>query len=133
MLMYNDSCDQGFGLVKILKRFRVPSPESESESASLSKTKNYLFNFYGRSQPSTDRRCQKIYLEIFLFCTSIEHQGAGSLEAFFIYFYLYIYPPDSQESAGGAIRRASNNPNLFPEMPRYCCPLEIFNRDMTLI
>ena len=45
---------------------------------------------------------------------------------FFIYFYLYIYPPDSQESDGGAIHRVSNYPDLLPEMPRYCCPLVIF-------
>ena len=36
---------------------------------------------------------------------------------------LYIYPPDSQESDGGAIHRVSNYPDLLPEMPRYCCPL----------
>ena len=45
---------------------------------------------------------------------------------FLFYFYLYIYSPESQESAGGAIHRASNYPDLLPEMPRYCCPLEIF-------
>ena len=44
----------------------------------------------------------------------------------FVYlFYLYIYPPDSQESAGGAIHRASNYPDLLPKMPRYCCPVKI--------
>ena len=41
----------------------------------------------------------------------------------FFYFNLYIYPPDSQESDGGAIHRVSNYPDLLPEMPRYCCPL----------
>ena len=41
------------------------------------------------------------------------------------FFYLYIYPPDSQESDGGAIRRVSNYPDLLLEMPRYCCPLVI--------
>ena len=41
------------------------------------------------------------------------------------FFYLYIYPPDSQESDGGAIHRVSNYPDLLPEMPRYCCPLVI--------
>ena len=42
----------------------------------------------------------------------------------FIYllFYLYIYPPDLQESDGSAI---GNYPDLLPEMPRYCCPLVI--------
>ena len=44
---------------------------------------------------------------------------------FIIFFYLYIYPPDSQESDGGAIHRVSNYPDLLPEMPRYCCPLVI--------
>ena len=43
----------------------------------------------------------------------------------FIYFNLYIYPPDSQESDGGAIHRVGNYPDLLPEMPRYCCPLVI--------
>ena len=43
----------------------------------------------------------------------------------FIFFYLYIYPPDSQESDGGAIHRVSNYPGLLPEIPRYCCPLVI--------
>ena len=40
-------------------------------------------------------------------------------------FYLYIYPPDLQESDGGAIHRVSNYPDLLSEMPRYCCPLVI--------
>ena len=44
---------------------------------------------------------------------------------FFFYFNLYIYPPDSQESDGGAIHRVSNYPDLLPEMPSYCCPLVI--------
>ena len=44
---------------------------------------------------------------------------------FIFYFYLHIYPPDSQESDGGAIHRVSNYPDLLPEMPRYCCPLVI--------
>ena len=43
----------------------------------------------------------------------------------FFLFYLYIYPPDSQESDGGAIHRVSNYPDLLPEMPRYCCPLVV--------
>ena len=41
----------------------------------------------------------------------------------FYLFYLYIYPPDSQESDGGAIHRVSNYPDLLPEMLEYCCPL----------
>ena len=44
---------------------------------------------------------------------------------FFYYFYLYIYPPDLQESDGDATHRASNYPDLLPEMPRYCFPLKI--------
>ena len=47
------------------------------------------------------------------------------LLGFIFYFYLYIYPPDSQESDGGAIHRVSNYPDLLPKMPRYCCPLVI--------
>ena len=50
----------------------------------------------------------------------------------FSYFYLYIYPPDSQESDGGAIHRVSNYPDLLPEMPKYCCPL-VCSRDITVI
>ena len=42
-----------------------------------------------------------------------------SFYLFFIYFYLYIYPPDWKESDGGAIHRVSNYPDLLPEMPRY--------------
>ena len=38
---------------------------------------------------------------------------------YFFYFYHCIYPPDSQESDGGAIHRVSNYPDLLPEMPRY--------------
>ena len=44
---------------------------------------------------------------------------------YFFLFYLYIYPPVSQESDGGAIHRVGNYPDLLPEMPRYCCPLVI--------
>ena len=43
-----------------------------------------------------------------------------------ILFYRYIYPPDSQESDGGVVHRAGSFPNLPLEMPKYCCPLEIF-------
>ena len=51
--------------------------------------------------------------------------GVWILVSLFLFFYfnLYIYPPDSQESDGGAIHRVSNYPDLLPEMPRYCCPL----------
>ena len=48
-----------------------------------------------------------------------------------LFIYLYINPPNSQESDGGAIHRVSNYPDLLPEMPRYCCLVEI--RDMTKI
>ena len=69
--------------------------------------------------------------------TTRQHELASNLKQqlnstiyfflFFIFlnFYLYIYPPDSQESDGGAIHRVSNYPDLLPEMPRYCCPLVI--------
>ena len=32
---------------------------------------------------------------------------------FIFIFYLFIYPPDSQESDGGAIHRAGNYPDLL--------------------
>ena len=41
-------------------------------------------------------------------------------------FHLYIYPPDSQKSDGDATHRASNYPNLLPEMPRHCYPVKCF-------
>ena len=31
----------------------------------------------------------------------------------FIFFYLYIYPPDSQESDGGATHRVAITPTCF--------------------
>ena len=54
------------------------------------------------------------------------HKIAKNVYILFIYFlfYLYIYPPDSQERDGGANTQVSNYPDLLPEMPRYCCPLE---------
>ena len=45
----------------------------------------------------------------------------------FFSFYLYIYAPDSQESDGDVVHRASNYPELLSEMPRYCCPVDIFH------
>ena len=44
-------------------------------------------------------------------------------------FHLYFYPPDLEESVGGATHRRSNYPDLLHDMPRYCCPVEIFNLD----
>ena len=38
---------------------------------------------------------------------------------FFFYFNLYIYPPDSQESDGGAIHRASNMKRLLNSIEVY--------------
>ena len=38
------------------------------------------------------------------------------VQRFTVYFYLYIYPPDSKESDRGAIHRVSNYPDLLPEM-----------------
>ena len=53
--------------------------------------------------------------------------GANYLGLIFLLllFYLYIYPPDLQESDGGSIHRVSNYPDLFPEMPRYCYQIVI--------
>ena len=64
---------------------------------------------------------------------AILHQNSSSykldkkinLKSFTYSFYLYIYPPDSHESNGGAIHRVSNYPDLLPEIPRYCSPLVI--------
>ena len=52
---------------------------------------------------------------------------AALCEDFTILFYFYIYPPDLQESDGGAntVHRVGNHPDLLPEMPRYCCLLVI--------
>ena len=41
-------------------------------------------------------------------------------------FYLYIYPLDLQKSNKGTIHRTSNYLFLLPEMPKYCCLIEIF-------
>ena len=43
---------------------------------------------------------------------------------FIILFYLYIYPPDSQESVGGAIY--IEQAIKLPVMPRYCFPVKFF-------
>ena len=41
-------------------------------------------------------------------------------------FYLCIYPLGYRRKATEVlIERPSNYPDLLPEMPRYCCPLEI--------
>ena len=47
------------------------------------------------------------------------------IHLFLFLFYRYIYPPDSQESDGGANTYGKQNPHLLPEMPRYCYPLVI--------
>ena len=44
----------------------------------------------------------------------------------FIYILLYIYPPNSQESDGGAIHRVSNYPDLLPEMRDFAVRLKFF-------
>ena len=43
---------------------------------------------------------------------------------FRLLFDLYIYPTDLQEGARG--QSIILSPDLLPEMPRYCCPVEIF-------
>ena len=53
------------------------------------------------------------------------HIDKNFIYLFFFLFYLYINPPDSQESDGGAMHRVGNYPDLLPEIPRYCSPLEI--------
>ena len=34
------------------------------------------------------------------------------------FFYLYIYPPDSQEMTEALIHRVGNHSDLLPEMPK---------------
>ena len=41
-------------------------------------------------------------------------------------FYLYIYPPNSQESDRGAIHRASNYPVVLPEYAKIAVCLKFF-------
>ena len=48
-------------------------------------------------------------------------------------FYLYIYPLDLQKSNKGTIHRTSNYLLLLPEMPRYCCLVEIFYFDFLVL
>ena len=54
-----------------------------------------------------------------LLCASedetIDEQDMSS-DFYFYIFYLYTYPPDSQESDKGAIHRANNYPDLFSEL-----------------
>ena len=85
-----------------------------NRSLTLSAPDERLFSFasiilQGRRERLTDKNFEKLTLL--------------KTNLFFIYFNLYIYPSDSQESDGGAIHRVSNYPDLLPEMPRYCCPL----------
>ena len=41
-------------------------------------------------------------------------------------FSSYIYPSDLKKSDSGTTHRTSNYLKLFPEMPKYCCLIEIF-------
>ena len=45
-------------------------------------------------------------------------------------FHLYIYLSDSQESDGGVIHRASNYPDLLPEMPRLFSALKFIQEKL---
>ena len=45
---------------------------------------------------------------------------------FYFLSSLHIYPPDSQQSDGGVIHRASNYPDLLSKMPRCYCSVEFF-------
>ena len=62
---------------------------------------------------------------IFFYMADQEASNNVKLIYFIYLFYLYIYPPDSQESDGGAIHSVGNHPDLLPKIPRYCCPLVI--------
>ena len=59
-------------------------------------------------------------------CKKVTNRTDQSIrKTIFFFFYLYIYPPDSQESDGGAIHRVSKYPDLLPEVAKYCCPVVI--------
>ena len=72
-----------------------------------------------------DQRSLKVQLPIFLFFVSLKNALYNITVLFFFHFYLYIYPPDSQESAVGSIHRTRSYPDMLPKMLTYCCPLEI--------
>ena len=62
---------------------------------------------------------------IFFYMADQEASNNVKLIYFIYLFYLYIYPPDSQERDRGAIHSVGNYPDLLPKIPRYCCPLVI--------
>ena len=62
-------------------------------------------------------------MKIFIYILGLKHK---KLKKLYVSFYVYIYPPDLQESNRGTIHRASNYPDLLSQMSGYCCPIEIF-------
>ena len=81
----------------------------------------------------TDRQTDEQTHTIYFAQNSIKHNKRNAMQEkgkkasnICILFYLHIYPLDSEESDGDTIHRPSNYPGLLPEMPRYCCPLEMF-------
>ena len=59
---------------------------------------------------------------------SKSHQSLSALQTKLNFLFLpSIYPSYSQEHMVG------NYPDLLPEIPRYCCPLVFFKRDISVI
>ena len=54
---------------------------------------------------------------------SFQRKKLYTYVVYFISIFIFLIPRKATEAL---IYRASNYPNLLPEMPRYCCPLKIF-------
>ena len=59
------------------------------------------------------------------------------MKIYFIYLFIYFISIfiflTRRKATEALIHRVGNYPDLLLEMPRYCCPLVIFNRHMTVI
>ena len=44
-----------------------------------------------------------------------------------LFLKIYIYPPNRRKTSEALYIGQVNNPDLLPEMARYCCPVEIFS------
>ena len=45
---------------------------------------------------------------------------------FYYFFHFYIHFSALQKSVGDTILSTSNSSDMFPKMPKYCCPIKIF-------